>query len=82
MDVDRSTLLYQTVYERWADDVQAAGVDPDNPTEEAQFLLDMRLLLTFGPSVAFGPKMGEMLTGMSDEEMVALFSGVDLADES
>lgn len=81
MAIDKSAVTYQSVYERWADDVQAAGVDPANPTEEAAFLLDMRLLLTFGPSAAFGSDMGEMLKGMSDEEMVALFSGEDSQED-
>lgn len=80
MNPDPKTLSYQAVYDRWAADVAAAGVDPENPTPDAETLLDMRLLLAFGPQVAFGADMGKRLVEMSDEEMVALFSGQDLPD--
>lgn len=75
MAIDKQTVAFQAVVDRWAADVAAAGVDPDNPTEEADFLLTMRLLLAFGPKTAFGPDMGERLAKMSDEELRSLFGG-------
>jgi len=75
MAIDEQTMAFQSVVDRWAQDVEAAGVDPDNPTEEADFLLTMRLLLAFGPQAAFGRDMGKRLAKMSDEELADLFGG-------
>lgn len=75
MSIDKERITFQAVVDRWAADVQAAGVDPENPTEEADFLLTMRLLLAMGPNAAFGAEMGERMKQMSDEELDALFSG-------
>lgn len=72
---EASKVAVDEVVRRWAEDVSAAGGDPDNPSEEADFLLTMRLLLTFGPEVAFGRGIGSQMADMSDEELAALFGG-------